>query len=1320
MPPVKPPSHTMRMPIFYLRSWNLRRRARVRRAIVAGSVFAFASVGSGCIQDPDCGVCDPDNLVLQIISGLNFANKKIYLVGPECDSSSDENRCKDVDKAEYYVSQHGKCEDSEEAQKSTRPGEYCKLSPANTAFAFEFLFNNLLDADSIELVRKSPANPKTYEIYDWKTRVLKMVGPTTRYRGDFREGDGPDDPDLVTRSINLSCVENLALTQSITVDHELLEAQPDICDKVVDGKPLRMEEGRDIRARGGVMDWRTTGNECAEAQEGPDTCCRLCEYELGVNVARYGVNSLGTRRTPQDALRCDPTGNVYADCVDFVPSINRQDEILSYVYTWDEQPLTDQKITRYDRLRETHPASRPADVNWEGPACTTTSECEDPNGFDLPGTQCIGTLEADAGAFCPVGFEGCTATGRCRAEWFVRCADGPEGEQGFCVDRRHDPKGAMSCYRATADFEACDDFGNCQSKGRGRRLSECNGNGDTKYTVEECCQESLGWDPDADPTFCDPIFQENVAPVSRFDRDYNLPDEAQECVCVEKDEANDTCRGIVETNCYDQYGKFIPERRGEYALKFVRRPGGVVYDGAVKGIAWRPADTGNVTRTMVEACAERGGQIEPRNVKDGWLENDVSPGALAETFDDFDRALCSGQDYEIHFGMPGQEDVQVLRDKVGNTLEGRDIYRFSTPQFHIVPESGFPQSNLRVGACSEFLLEFSNRFDMSPQNLKKVALYEVDVEVCRDQMKAKTEGTGTLIEPAPQALDIVAGGPGCTDDPQLVDAATPPCLTINVAEQFIGTLRLEIDSSKFTTAEAKLKEGHCYGVYVPGLNGPSEIDDPNKYAEAFWDVCGMPLVKGGAEGDAQDYVYQFIISEPKCREDLDGDGIPLSCDNDKDHFNPSQDNVDGDNYGDTTDLCPTVPSAVNSADADTDGVGNDCDNCRLIPSRYFDDAGGEVASNLMPRNIPYQSDFDGDGIGDVCDNCITVANCESYGPTNPWHPGAPISVENANTCQQKHPMFPNIGQACIAGDMPIQGVGAAGPVGFGDTDDLDQDGLPNVQDGCPRQPVSPRIECTMDADCPADQACTVGVCNHVDSDNDNVGHECDTCPYNANGEQLVNPDGDDPDGDFVGNECELGPRCIEISSPRRYAFYDKQANGYCCTQLYPGDGVIRDPYDVPVTMACDPSEEEKDPEVEMRVCRQLQQTVIDQPGMVSLPEGCTEAGAPITLEDVGNDSSQLLQYMCFLPPWDTDFDGLADVCDACAFAYDPYSLPYIDANNKVWPLKKETGKYCAGVWDPEEVGCPDDDETGGTGTGGETGGTGMGGTDAGTGAGTGA
>jgi uncharacterized protein (TIGR03382 family) len=71
------------------------------------------------------------------------------------------------------------------------------------------------------------------------------------------------------------------------------------------------------------------------------------------------------------------------------------------------------------------------------------------------------------------------------------------------------------------------------------------------------------------------------------------------------------------------------------------------------------------------------------------------------------------------------------------------------------------------------------------------------------------------------------------------------------------------------------------------------------------------------------------------------------CDNCRDTFNPSQEDVDGDRFGDLCDNCPEL-SNVDQLDTDADGVGDACDICPFTPD-------------------PDQLDEDGDLVGDACD-----------------------------------------------------------------------------------------------------------------------------------------------------------------------------------------------------------------------------------------------------------------------------------------------------------------------------------------------------------------
>lgn len=397
----------------------------------------------------------------------------------------------------------------------------------------------------------------------------------------------------------------------------------------------------------------------------------------------------------------------------------------------------------------------------------------------------------------------------------------------------------------------------------------------------------------------------------------------------------------------------------------------------------------------------------------------------------------------------------------------------------------------------------------------------------------------------------------------------------------------------------------------------------------------------------------------QCKVDSDRDGVAFACDNAPDIRNPEQTDIDGDGFGDVADLCPTVAGDNNSADSDRDGVGNACDSCMRNLPFYNKDIPG-LPAFMKVRNIPLQTDSDQDGIGDACDNCVRVPNCQGYGEgLGPYVVGLPIDVEAAD-CQPDDD-DDMIGDACAGMTAP----GAAGPVGLGNGDDFDQDGLTNITDRCPRQPVAAQ-GCAGDQDCPAGAVCTAGVCNHVDSDNDGVGDICDTCVAAANPKQTLEGGAqeDDPDGDFIGTVCEQNAECVERGNPRPFDFYDISVAGNCCVTLFDGQPLI-DPEGDPI----DPGSLGPRP-----------------PGVLELPPGCAEALAAspdgvahrVRLCDVAQPSD-LWPFMCFLPARDQELDGVPDVCDLCTFAFDPGQEPFVDDEQMVWP---DFGKFCHGEFDP--------------------------------------
>lgn len=1237
-----------------LPGFSLRRVAITASALAGISVLSVGA--TGCIQDTDCGICDPDNLILESISGINYASDKVHILSPECEG---DNCPAPFTKGSYFLDDLIPCEETEDAQDSPNAAEYCKLSPLVTAFGIEFVFNNLLDPTSIELVRKRPDNPQLFEVYDWKTDVLEVRGPITRFNGDYARGQG-DAPDTITRLVNLSCIDNLA-------DNGDFDPGQNPCDRInpTTGLPMRLRfEDFDelgnavsptIKAARGI--WTANSNSCSSPEEGPDTCCTYCDYLLSTKIDRYGVDPNGVRRNPNPgvtvggevgegegefpyapAIQCggpDEAGTVidkFDACRDFIVSVDRSNEEQSWRYKFcdpadsacqsSEPEVFD--LPLFDKLRETHPDQRPANLESFDAKCTATSQCIDVHG--LSGTECVGTTSNGNACLADAYDDDTCQDAVCRPQWMVTCRYDDTttgGGVAYCQDRRFATSGTAACHFATTNngVRDCDvEGGGCVTRGRPEAedapaaLAFADWDENGRVEADEACQESLGPGDapvnDEDGVIqCDPYYQANLFKAPRYQRDENLPAPSRGCVCpipdqpepgaselgLDPDESStmelldsapellvtadgyaeyvkgtplEACIDSVQTGCYDDQDNLIEGRQGEYAVKFVSRFGGIVYDPAIKGFDWRPADIGGVPRADIENCAENNTDrlVAPLNRHDGWRAADTF---TPENFENFDRAMCSGQEYTVVFNEPGDDDNPAyVIDKADNTLAGKSVYTFETAQFHVQPGSGFPTDNLRIGACDEFSLNFSNKYDSSPENLAKLQLYRVSCtgtgadKVCEP---TSPDSACDSANPPPGACcetSPVAGGSACYEtQPELkaaIDAGNTcaaPCMTIDIEDQFIGKVKVQVDPIEFGQF---LEVSQSYQLLAPTAGTVEDaFGNDDLYKAVFWDACGMPLVAQNAEP----YAYNFTIDTPKCAEDKDKDGVPLSCDNDRDRlFNPDQTDIDSDGFG-ADDLCPVVAGPNDdSADSDTDGVGNACDNCRQTLTQYNANAvDAAIPEYMMVRNIPDQTDTDNDGIGDVCDNCITVPNCEDFGPDRPHEVDEAIAFDNDDLCQTDADGS-MIGDLCEGGDP---GENAAGVVGFEDSDDFDQDGLINAFDGCPRQPLpGPPVTCTpetAEADCGPDVPCALsGVCNHLDSDGDGVGNACDTCAFQPNPSQAMDggSQDDDPDGDFVGEVCEVGADkgCGNRNNARPFGFFGVSALGNCCTtQLIEAD-----------------------------------------------------------------------------------------------------------------------------------------------------------------------
>ena len=112
------------------------------------------------------------------------------------------------------------------------------------------------------------------------------------------------------------------------------------------------------------------------------------------------------------------------------------------------------------------------------------------------------------------------------------------------------------------------------------------------------------------------------------------------------------------------------------------------------------------------------------------------------------------------------------------------------------------------------------------------------------------------------------------------------------------------------------------------------------------------------------------------------DGVGDSCDNCRMLVNASQVDGDSDGVGDVCDNCvaTTNPGQTNS---DQDGRGDACDNCDGVSNASQTDGDGDGVGDscdVCPLAVnPQQQDGDGDGFGDLCDSCPSTPNANQLG-----------------------------------------------------------------------------------------------------------------------------------------------------------------------------------------------------------------------------------------------------------------------------------------------------------------------------------------------------
>jgi hypothetical protein len=288
--------------------------------------------------------------------------------------------------------------------------------------------------------------------------------------------------------------------------------------------------------------------------------------------------------------------------------------------------------------------------------------------------------------------------------------------------------------------------------------------------------------------------------------------------------------------------------------------------------------------------------------------------------------------------------------------------------------------------------------------------------------------------------------------------------------------------------------------------------------------------------------------------DTDADGVPDNCDGCPSVPDPDQADRDGDGVGNVCDMCPDLAEDI-QYDSDGDRIGEGCDNCPTLANSDQTDSDTDGVGD----DCDLGNDTDGDTVYDADDNCPHVSNVlqvdtDLDGPGDACDPVAiaqsSIGSMPVRTCPASRTGDP--GQTTQIDALDFRFL-LSGIEGVGECVYEAVEGSASTSTGTIEWsyiPVTPSgVDCCLyraaqDAEDPspivAFEIVEWGgeVYTPVDTDGDLFFDLCDTCPADANAEQIdtdfdeigdvcdncpndFNPDQLDFDGDLLGDACDV-------------------------------------------------------------------------------------------------------------------------------------------------------------------------------------------------------
>jgi len=361
--------------------------------------------------------------------------------------------------------------------------------------------------------------------------------------------------------------------------------------------------------------------------------------------------------------------------------------------------------------------------------------------------------------------------------------------------------------------------------------------------------------------------------------------------------------------------------------------------------------------------------------------------------------------------------------------------------------------------------------------------------------------------------------------------------------------------------------GTCWGLAQCAADGQrscAAVEPAREFCNGADDNCD-----GQTDEGYPDENVDGVADCANLTDDPDDDGISASGDNCPTVWNPWQENMDLDGWGDAcdpdvdgddveneADCEPGNPLAYPGAEERCNGIDDDCD---LHVDEGFPDANGDGVPDC---GLTQDADFD--GILDFQDNCAAVPNPNQHDldqddlgdACDPNIDGDPFL--NPDDCDDfDADVYPGATESCNGKDDDCNG---KTDEGYKDSDgddqadcidaDDDNDELPDASDNCPLKGNPDQIDTDGDG--------TGNACDS-DIDGDNVKNSSDNCPEVKNVDQKdIDSDGAgdvcdvDRDGDLIENPYD---NCPDALNPGQENL-DGDSLGDACDPDIDGDGSI--------------------------------------------------------------------------------------------------------------------------------------------------------------------